>query len=88
MTKMSIEKNMRYCFACQDEYRPEIEKCGVCGADLLTGDELIAKEKSRQQELDARKGALSENDDVVTILKASLSDVKRIEQQLVVAGAS
>ncbi len=79
---MTIDKNMRYCLSCQDEYRPEIEKCGVCGGDLLTGEELIAKEKSIKQHSTLRKGALSESDDLVTILKASMVDVKRVDQQL------
>jgi hypothetical protein len=80
--KLTIEKNMRYCLSCQDEYRPEVEKCGVCGAELLTGVELLALEKSKKQKLHQRKGVLSENEDIVTILKASIGDVKRIEQQL------
>ena len=81
--KMTIEKNMRYCLACQDEYRPEIKKCGVCGGSLLTGEEVLGSQNSQKQQVDARKGALSETDDLVTLLKASLSDVKRLEQQLV-----
>lgn len=83
MKKMIFEKNMRYCLTCQDEYLPEIKQCGVCGAQLMTGEEVLASQMSREQKLNARKGALTEKDDVVTILKASIGEVKRIEQLLV-----
>nr|MBF0221608.1 hypothetical protein [Desulfobulbaceae bacterium] len=83
MKKMIFEKKMRYCLTCQDEYMPEIEQCGVCGAKLLTGEEVVASQNSRAQQMNARKGALTDKDDVVTILKASISEVRRIEQLLV-----
>ena len=81
--KMSIEKGMKYCLTCDDEYRPEIEKCGICGTKLMTGEELLVQENQKKQQVNARKGMLTQNDDVVTILKASMTDVKRLEQQLV-----
>ncbi len=78
-----IDLQMKYCFACQDEYLPEISKCGVCGSVLLSGAEMLAKQNDNMQVQSQRLGALTDKDDIVTIFKGPLSEAKRIEAKLV-----
>lgn len=77
-----IDIEMRYCLQCNGEYMPEIATCGVCGIALIPGPEMLARQQAVRQRQAGRKGALTPEDDIVTIFKAQLSDVKRIEQQL------
>lgn len=77
-----IDPEMRYCLQCNDEYMPERTTCGVCGAALLSGAEMKNQRQSRSQQAASRKGALTPDDDIITIFKASLLDVKRLEQQM------
>lgn len=79
---MDIDPEMRYCLTCNDEYIPEMTSCGVCGAALITGGEMLERRRSGSRQVAGRKGALTPEDDIVTIFKASLADVKRIERQL------
>jgi uncharacterized Zn ribbon protein len=79
---LDIDPQMRYCLKCNDEYMPERSTCGVCGAALLTGTEMLAQRQSSRQQTASRKGALTPADDIITIFKASLLDVKRLEVQL------
>jgi hypothetical protein len=73
---------MKYCSACGDEYMPEALKCGVCGKTLLSGQEMQAQTNSQQDEFKNRRGALTPTDDIATVFKGSMADIKRIEQQL------
>lgn len=82
MKQMTIEKEMRYCVSCRDEYRPGIEKCGVCGADLVSGAELLDQKAGQLEALRSRKGPLTDRDEVVTVLKATMAEVRRIESLL------
>ncbi|MBA3014065.1 MAG: hypothetical protein KKD63_10585, partial [Proteobacteria bacterium] len=77
-----IDPQMRYCLRCNDEYIPEMSGCGVCGAALISGADLLAQRQSKGKAQVVRKGALTVDDDIVTIFKASLAEVRRIEQQL------
>ena len=77
-----IDSEMKYCTACDDEYMPEIVNCGVCGARLISGAELMLKKEARQQRLDSRRGELTVDDDIVTILRAPMADIKRVGAQL------
>ncbi len=77
-----IDPQMHYCLKCNDEYMPDRKICGVCGAALLTGTEMLMQRQTSLQQTSRRKGALTPDDDIITIFKASLLDVKRLERQL------
>ena len=79
---LKIDPTMRYCQHCDDEYMPQIEKCGVCGADLISGTELLSHRQGRESKLAARLGDLTANDEIVTIFTAKVEEVKRIERLL------
>ncbi len=76
-----IDPEMHYCLRCNDEYMPERVACGVCGATLVSGADMLAQRQSRGQQKASRKGALTPDDDIITILKAPMLDVKRLEKQ-------
>lgn len=73
---------MKYCLACKDEYLPEITNCGVCGSKLLSGGEILARKKEKELALQRRGGPLTPQDDIITIYKGPLAEVKRIEAKL------
>ena len=77
-----IDPTMRYCLNCDDEYMPEIMQCGVCGADLISGEELLAQKRNYKDQRASRLGKLTAADDIITIFKAALYEVKRIEQYM------
>ncbi|MDA8164207.1 MAG: hypothetical protein M0017_04145 [Desulfobacteraceae bacterium] len=73
-----IDPELKYCPRCRDEYRAEIARCAACGIDLLTGAELLARERGRQEKLAARKGEITIFDKVVTIEKGPLPDMDHL----------
>lgn len=79
---IEIDPQMHYCVKCKDEYMPETVNCGVCGMALVSGVEMQRLQQTTQQQAASRKGALTPEDDILTIFKAGLSDVKRIERLL------
>ncbi len=79
---LEIDPEMRYCVKCKDEYMPEMTNCGVCGLPLVSGSEMRQQQQTSRQQAKNRKGALTPEDEIITIFKAALSDCKRIERQL------
>lgn len=77
-----IDPELKYCVRCDDEYLSHIEKCGVCGDALVSGAALLAMKQEQKRFTDSRRGALTEQDDIVTIFKAPLGEIKRLELQL------
>lgn len=77
-----IDSEMCYCLRCNDEYMPDRTTCGVCGAALVSGRELQDQSHARLEPKANRKGALTPEDDIITVFKAPLLDVKRLEKQM------
>lgn len=77
-----IDPTMYYCVNCNDEYMPEASKCGVCGAELISGEALLAQRQNEQAKLASRLGELTPADQIVTICRDEVYEVKRIEQLL------
>jgi len=78
-----FEPDLKYCPECGDEYRPEISRCAVCGADLLLGVEMAEK----AQELEARRQRMASMElraaeDLVPIHRADLREVKNLQELL------
>ncbi len=76
-----IDPQMRYCPKCKEEYEPEFASCGVCGQTLLWGSEMLAGRQGHRPRLSAPK-PLTAGDDLVTVFKAPLAELKRLERQL------
>ncbi len=77
---MRYESDLKYCPQCQDEYRAEIKTCASCHIDLIRGAEMVALGDRSQQERKSRRGALTVDDDIVTIHKGPLADLKKLEK--------
>lgn len=77
-----FDPQLKYCRVCKDEYLPEISNCGVCGDVLLNGAEMLAEYHEKKRVLTQRKGGLTPHDDIVTIFRGPLAEVKRIETYL------
>lgn len=76
------DNEMKYCPVCEDEYMPSIVNCGVCGAVLLSGLEMLELHTREHGDMAKRKGALSADDDIATVFKGPMVDVKRVEAKL------
>lgn len=77
----SIEKDLKYCPQCQDEYRPDFEVCGVCGHELIRGESLLEISQKLKEDNETRKVASGDGDnELVTIQAGSLMDMKSIKR--------
>ncbi|MEN8258604.1 MAG: hypothetical protein ABFS09_12150 [Thermodesulfobacteriota bacterium] len=77
---MRYESDLKYCPQCQDEYRADIESCAACKITLLTGSEMLDMVSNSQQARNSRLGELGAGDDIVTIHKGPLADLKKLEK--------
>ncbi|MDF1578976.1 MAG: hypothetical protein P1P81_11100 [Desulfobulbales bacterium] len=73
------DPELKYCPSCNDEYRPEIGKCPVCEVDLITGREILAGHESRLEKMAQRRGKLTPDDELVTIRRGPLAEMKAYE---------
>ncbi|MBU0485587.1 MAG: hypothetical protein KKB30_13865 [Proteobacteria bacterium] len=77
-----IDPDLKYCTNCKDEYRADIIKCGVCGLDLLSGTELLARQKTENQARANRTLEILPGDELVTIQRRPLNDLRVFENLL------
>jgi hypothetical protein len=77
---MRYEAELKYCPACRDEYRADIIICAACKITLVTGTEMLALVNQGQQARNSRRGSLTVDDDIVTIHKGPLADLKKMEK--------
>lgn len=77
---MKYQDDLNYCPQCQDEYRADIKSCASCKVDLLRGAEMLEMVNRSQQSRNSRRGALTADDDIVTIHKGPLADLKKMEK--------
>lgn len=82
LEEIMIDPDLKYCPACNDEYRAEIERCAACGVDLITGKKKIELEEARRQKLAGRSAELSPDDDLVAMRRGPLSEMRRFEELL------
>ena len=73
---------LKYCPGCGGEFRAEVEQCGVCCISLLSGAEMASRQDEREARRRSRSGELSPADDLVTITRAPLADIRRLEELL------
>lgn len=79
---MYIEPELMYCPQCNAEYRAEIVVCAPCQVNLISGKDRLAMQEGSWQQLQSRKGTLQPDDDIVTIHKAPLADIKRLTEKM------
>ena len=77
-----FEVHYKYCPHCRDEYRAEIEVCAACQVELKTGEEMISLEKGRSEKVRGRTGELNADDDLVSVRRGPLAEMKAYEKLL------
>lgn len=77
-----IDPDLQYCPQCRDEYRAGIELCAACGIELLSGRQMLALTEEQNNRLVARSREISEQDELVDILKGQVINVKSVQSLL------
>lgn len=77
-----IDPELKYCPSCNDEYRAEISTCAGCDVELLTGTQLMELEEQKQQKKAARNMELSPDDEMVSIRKGPVMEMKELQIKL------
>lgn len=77
-----IDPELKYCPRCKDEYRAEITLCADCGVALLSGKEMMERSKDSLARKNGRQKEITPEDDLVSIHKADMKEVKILEKEL------
>jgi len=77
-----IDREMNYCPSCGDEYRPTIACCASCKVPLISGGDKIGQMARDREKLSLRSMELSPEDDLVSIRKGPLADMKYLRKVL------
>lgn len=77
-----IDPELQYCPQCQDEYRAGIVLCAACGIELLSGRRMLEIMEEKNNRLAARSREISEQDELVDILKGKVIDIKSVQSLL------
>ncbi len=77
-----IEPELKYCPQCDDEYMPEIVRCAACGVRLITGRMKIELMEERQRKMAASMEELGPEDDLVSIRRGPLGEIKHLSNRL------
>jgi hypothetical protein len=80
--KRAIDPALKYCPRCGDEYRAEINRCAACAVPLLDGRSLLEQQRQNEQKRTARRLPLSERDDLVSVRKGSVIDMRQLQALL------
>jgi len=74
-----IEPDLKYCPICDEEYRADIVICADCNVELLTGTQKLELEEQKQRKKAARNMQLSADDEMVTIRKGPVLQMKELQ---------
>ena len=77
--KLIIDPDLKYCPGCNDEYRAEITTCAECNLELLTGEQMEKLVQQKEQKKSARSMELSPDDEMVTIRKGPVLQMKELQ---------
>ena len=73
---------LKYCPVCSGEFRAEIQSCGICEVTLLSGGEMQARDGERLARRNSRSGEFSGGEDMVTLQRGPLGDMRHLEALL------
>ncbi len=71
---------MNYCPSCGDEYRADASNCAICKIPLISGKERLASVIEQQEALGERSMDISPEDELVSIRKGPLTDMKTLQK--------
>ncbi len=76
------DPELKYCPNCSDEYRSEILSCASCDVELLTGRQMIELTSQQQKKRATRSMELSPDDEMVSIRKGAVMQMKELQIML------
>lgn len=77
-----IDPELKYCPACNDEYRAEIVACAGCEGELITGEQYLEMKNDSLSERDNRSMELSADDELVQLRSGPLQEMKQMRSLL------
>lgn len=77
-----VDSTMNYCPRCGDEYRADIVSCAGCKVPLISGEAKLAQELKAREVRDERSMELLPGDELITIRKGSVNDIKSLKKLL------
>lgn len=77
-----IDCEMNYCPSCGDEYRVDIRNCVACNIPLISGKEKLDRIIVTQEALGERSMDISPEDELISIRKGPLKDMKSLQKLL------
>jgi hypothetical protein len=80
--KREIEAELQYCPHCMDEYRAGITTCAECNIPLVNGKELLEAQQNLSGKQVSRNMVISPEDELVTIRKGPLVQMKDFQTML------
>lgn len=80
--KYRIDPELQYCPQCQDEYRAGVQLCAACGVELLSGRRMLEMVREKENRLAARSREISDQDELVDILKGKVISIKSVQSLL------
>ncbi len=80
--KREIDGDLQYCPSCMDEYRTEISTCAACQVSLISGKELLQRQQGAGQKQAARNMVISPDDEMVSIRRGPLVQMKDFQSML------
>jgi len=84
--KREIEAELQYCPDCMEEYRADISTCADCHIPLVSGRKLLEARKDSEQKQQGDTMVISPDDELVTIRKGPLVQIKDFQNMLKRAG--
>ncbi len=76
------DPELKYCPACREEYVAEAVKCAECEIDLVSGREMMTLSDKVQKARQSRAGTIEPGDDIVTVHRGQMQEIKAIEKKL------
>jgi len=77
-----IDPELQYCPRCRDEYRAGILLCAACGIELLSGRRMLEIMEQKSNRHAARSREITEQDELVDILKGKVINIKSVQSLL------
>lgn len=79
-----VDSTMNYCPGCGDEYRADTARCAGCNVPLISGEEKLAQVLEKREVRAERTMELKPDDELVTIRKGAVNDIKSLQKLLAV----
>jgi hypothetical protein len=77
-----IDRFLKYCPTCGDEYRVDFFLCAACGEELISGADVLLSKAEKTRDCKKENCEIGEGDTLFTIQKGSLLDMKRMKRLL------